>query len=100
MTPGEMVAACIAGAIVLSWIAFAAFDAWHRPRIWRRFQATAREAARNTGLTARHVLDAPGKARRRIGQRMSQHDVDKAFEQVTAEYPTIPRQTRRTEEDQ
>lgn len=46
MTAGETAGACIAAAVGICLIASWAFDLWHRPRTIRRFQQTARHAAR------------------------------------------------------
>ncbi|MFD5508963.1 hypothetical protein ACFWIB_14470 [Streptomyces sp. NPDC127051] len=82
MTAWEAVGACIAVAILLLAAATKGWDRWHKPRTTRRFQRTARKAARADGeLTAdeRHVF----------------------AQIIAAEYPAqIPHQTRRTEENQ
>ncbi|MFD8144763.1 hypothetical protein [Streptomyces sp. NPDC059708] len=95
MTAGETAGACIAAAVGILCIAPAAFDRWHRPRTIRRFQRTARQAARTEADIRRDV--AAGKAR----QAQIQARYDERFEQIVARYQAdIPHQTRRTEEDQ
>ncbi|MER6778418.1 MULTISPECIES: hypothetical protein [unclassified Streptomyces] len=82
MTAWEAVGACIAAAILLLLAATKGWDRWHKPRTDRRFQRTARQAARTTGeLTP---------------------DEAQTFDRiVAAEFPKrIPHQTRRTEENQ
>lgn len=86
MNASETVWACIAVAIGILVAATTGFDRWHKPRTDRRFQRTAKQAARTEGeLTP---------------------DEAQAFDQIiAAEFPTdtqidIPHQTRRTEENQ
>ncbi|MGW6872856.1 hypothetical protein ACWGHA_11035 [Streptomyces xanthophaeus] len=85
-------------AVALIWLAFIAFDLWHKPRTTRRFQATARAAARRTEADIRADLAAAREARRLVEQQA----FDIEFHKIIAdEYPQqIPQQTRRTEEDQ
>lgn len=97
MSAGETVWACIGAAVGLCLIATYGWDAWHRPHTIRRFQATARAAARRTEVDVQADLAAARTARNLV----EQHAFDLTFTQIiTAEFPTIPHQTRRTEEDQ
>jgi len=96
MTAGETAIACIGAAGLLCLAALAAswaFDRWHKPRTTRRFQRAARQAARRTEADVRRDL---AKART---ERQAAEDAE--FDRIiSAEFPTIPHQTRRTEEDQ
>lgn len=95
MTANETAGACIAAAVGLLCIASAAFDRWHRPRTIRRFQRTARQAARTEADVRRDIAEA--KAR----QAQIQARYDERFEQIIARYQAdIPHQTRLTEDDQ
>ena len=75
------IAATLAVTVGLIWLAFKALDWRIRRRTRRRFQATARQAARTRGPLT--------------------EDERQAFDQiVAAEFPTdIPNQTRRTEDN-
>ncbi|MFE2850631.1 hypothetical protein ACFXJO_05785 [Streptomyces lavendulae] len=98
MTAHEMAGVCIAAAVGLLFIAPAAFDRWHKPRSARRFQQTARKAARapRTEADVRRDLAAAKARQARIQARF-----DKKFVQIVAGYQAdIPHQTRRTEDDQ
>lgn len=92
MSPADTALACIAATVGLACIAPAAFDAWHRPRTIRRFQATARQAARTEATVAEHA------ASRRRQREIALLEAWLA----TPGHPrnTIPHQTRRTEEEQ
>lgn len=92
MSADDWVWACIAAAVGLLLVAPAAFDVWHKRRTRRRFQATARAAARSEATVAEDVAD-----------RRKQREV--ALLESWLQTPchprnTIPHQTRRTEEDQ
>jgi hypothetical protein len=92
MSPGDTAIACIYAAVELCFIAPAAFDAWHRPRTIRRFQRTARQAARTEATVAEHAASH---------RRQREIALLEAW-LATPCHPrnTIPHQTRRTEEDQ
>lgn len=91
MNASETVWACIAVAIGLLVVATTGFNRWHKPRTDRRFQRTARKAAR-TEADVRNDIAAV-KAR----QAQIQARFDEQFEQIIAGYPhDIPHQ--RTEE--
>jgi hypothetical protein len=92
MSPADTALTCIAAAVGLGCIAPAAFDAWHRPRTIRHFQATARQAARTEATVAE---DAASHRRQREIALLEAW-------LATPCHPrnTIPHQTRRTEEDQ
>lgn len=96
MTPHETAGACIAVAIGLLLIAPAAFDRWHKPRTDRRFQRTARQAARTprSEATVRRDLAKARAARERAERQAFNRIIDREFPKG------IPAQTRRTEEDQ
>ncbi|MFJ7269366.1 hypothetical protein ACIQV3_22440 [Streptomyces sp. NPDC099050] len=99
MSPWETVGACIATAVGLYLIATYGWDAWHKRRPDRRFQATAKQAARAPRDEDAVRRDrAKAKAARDL---VEQQAFDLTFTQIiAAEFPTIPHQTRRTEEDQ
>ncbi|MER7507022.1 hypothetical protein ABTX82_01535 [Streptomyces lavendulae] len=92
MTAANTVWACIAVALGILVAATTGFDRWHKPRTTRRFQATARQAARTEADVAEDAAD-----------RRKQREVAllEAWLQIPC-HPrnTIPHQTRRTEEDQ
>lgn len=100
MSAVDWVWACIAGAVGLLLIATYGWDAWHKPRTTRRFQASAKEAARHTEADVQRDRAAARTTRNAV----EQHAFDLTFTQIiAAEFPTIPHQTRkarRTEEDQ
>jgi predicted RNA-binding Zn ribbon-like protein len=90
MSPGDTAIACIAATVGLACLAPAAYDAWHRPRTIRRFQYTARQAARTEATVAE---DAASHRRQR----------EIALLEAWLQTPyrcRIPHQNRRTEEDQ
>jgi len=92
MSAGDTALACIGVAVGLGCIAPAAFDAWHKPRTRRRFQQSARQAARTEATVAE---DAANRRRQR----------EIALLEAWLQTPcrarnTIPHQTRRTEDNQ
>ncbi|MEW2415344.1 hypothetical protein AB0953_16735 [Streptomyces sp. NPDC046866] len=58
MTASETVFACLAVAVGLLVVATHGWDAWHRPRTRRRFQRTARQAARTRADVLRDLAAA------------------------------------------
>lgn len=91
MTAGETAIACIGAAGLLSLAALAAswaFDRWHKPRTTRRFQRTAKQAARTEATVAEDAAS-----------RRKQREV--ALLEAWLQTPchprnTIPHQTRRS----
>ncbi|MEU8839988.1 hypothetical protein AB0D97_12775 [Streptomyces roseus] len=94
MNASETVWACIAVAIGILVAVTTGFDRWHKPRTDRRFQKTAKQAARTEATVAEDAAD-----------RRKQREV--ALLEAWLHTPchprnTIPHQTRRsprTEED-
>lgn len=95
MSPAETAGACVITAVALIWLAFIAFDLWHQPRTTRRFQATARAAARNED-----DVQADLAAAREARYLVEQHAFDIEFYKIVAatRRPQIPQQPDRTEE--
>ncbi|MET9467399.1 hypothetical protein ABZY44_21850 [Streptomyces sp. NPDC006544] len=93
MSAWATVGSCLAGAVSLLLAATYGWDAWHKPRTTRRFQASARAAVRHTEADV--AEDAAGRRKQR----------EVALLEAWLRTPchprnTIPTQTRRTEEDQ
>lgn len=96
MSAGDWVWACIATGAGLMFLASYGWDAWHKHRTDRRFQDSAKQAARapRDEDDVRRDLAKAKAAREQLA-------FDIAFAKITAtQFPTIPHQTRRTEEDQ
>lgn len=96
MSADETVWACIAAAVGLCLIATYGWDAWHRPRTIRRFQASAKKAARTEVTVAEDV--AAAKTAREQHEAADDMATCLAIWDITPH--DIPHQTRRTEEDQ
>ncbi|MFK0045471.1 hypothetical protein ACIQU4_15360 [Streptomyces sp. NPDC090741] len=98
MTAGETAIACIGAAGLLALAALAAswaFDRWHKPRTTRRFQRTARQAARTEATVANDVAAA-----KKDRLKQAADDLADCLAIWDATQHDIPHQTRRTEEDQ
>lgn len=85
MTATQVASAYIATVVALWWLASWALDRWHRPRTTRRFQQSARQAARD------------------VASHRRQREIALLEAWLVTPYRSrnaIPHQTRRTEEDQ
>lgn len=99
MSPGETVGACIATAAGLYLIATYGWDAWHKRRTHRRFQATAKQAARAPRTKATVAEDVANKKAARE-QTEAAADLTTCLAILDITPHDIPHQARRTEEDQ
>lgn len=92
MNAYDTVWACTGIAVGLCLIATYGWDAWHKNRTTRRFQRSARQAARGPRTEA-EVRDDLDKARAAL-------DLAECLAIWNATQHDIPHQIRRTEEDQ
>lgn len=103
MSADDWVWACIAGAVAILLLTPAAFDIWHKRRTRRRFQASAKEAARHTEADVAEDV-ATTKAIRQDEQAAKDlAELYKIWPDPPRGKSQIPHQTRkapRTEEDQ
>ncbi|WP_405531583.1 hypothetical protein OG592_27270 [Streptomyces avidinii] len=95
MNASETVWACLGVATGLLLIATYGWDAWHKGRTDRRFQRTARQAARTETTVAEDVAAE----KRRRQQVEAAEDLSACLAIWNTTPHDIPHQTRRTEED-